>query len=181
MDNNSIQHWGIPGQKHGVRRYQYRDGTLTPLGRIRYRKMKKEYEKETSPKTKKEIKKREMAEEYNKLNDYFADKNAQKQEPKQASSSNKVVKKTIKELTNDELSAQIKRLENEKKLKELMGDPQTKKGKSVVGQILADSGKTAAKSLATSAFVYVGQKSVQKMFGNDVYSDMFGKSAKKND
>lgn len=178
MDNNSMQHWGIPGQKHGIRRYQYRDGTLTPLGRIRYRKMKKEYEKETSPKTKKEIKKREMAEEYNKLNDYFDDKNAQKQEPKQASSSNKVVKKTIKELTNDELSAQIKRLENEKKLKELMGDPQTKKGKSVVGEILADSGKKAAGSIATSAFIYLGQKSVQKMFGNDVYSDMFGKSAK---
>ena len=181
MDNNSMQHWGIQGQKHGVRRYQYRDGTLTPLGRIRYRKMKKEYEKEASPKIKKEIKKREMTEEYNKLNDYFADKNAHKQEPQEPSSNTKAIKKTIKELSDDELSAQIKRLENEKRLKDLMNDPKTKKGKSAVGKILADSGKKAAGSIATSAFIYLGQKSVQKMFGNDVYSDMFGKSAKQND
>lgn len=29
-------HSGIPGMKHGIRRYQYKDGSLTPEGRIRY-------------------------------------------------------------------------------------------------------------------------------------------------
>lgn len=31
-----ISHFGIKGQKWGVRRYQNRDGTLTPEGRKRY-------------------------------------------------------------------------------------------------------------------------------------------------
>lgn len=31
-------HYGIKGQKKGNRRFQYEDGTLTPEGKIRYRK-----------------------------------------------------------------------------------------------------------------------------------------------
>lgn len=39
-------HWGIKGQKKGNRRFQYEDGTLTPEGKIRYRKnFNKEYTK----------------------------------------------------------------------------------------------------------------------------------------
>lgn len=33
---NELTHYGIEGQKWGVRRYQYEDGSLTPEGRIRY-------------------------------------------------------------------------------------------------------------------------------------------------
>jgi len=29
-------HWGIPGQRKGFRRFQYKDGSLTPEGRERY-------------------------------------------------------------------------------------------------------------------------------------------------
>lgn len=39
-------HWGIKGQKWGVRRYQNKDGTLTSQGRIRYyKKAGKNFEK----------------------------------------------------------------------------------------------------------------------------------------
>lgn len=34
--NNSLMHHGIKGQKHGVRRYQNADGTLTTAGKARY-------------------------------------------------------------------------------------------------------------------------------------------------
>lgn len=37
-----LAHWGIPGMKWGVRRYQNKDGTLTPEGRIRYEKPKEQ-------------------------------------------------------------------------------------------------------------------------------------------
>ena len=31
-----LEHFGVLGQKWGARRYQYEDGSLTPLGRIHY-------------------------------------------------------------------------------------------------------------------------------------------------
>lgn len=40
-----IYHHGTKGQKHGVRLYQYPDGSLTPLGRIRYARKQKERRK----------------------------------------------------------------------------------------------------------------------------------------
>lgn len=36
MVNNELQHHGILGQKKGQRRFQNKDGSLTPLGRLRY-------------------------------------------------------------------------------------------------------------------------------------------------
>lgn len=37
MENNQLYHWGIKGQKWGVRRYQNKDGTLTSAGKKRRR------------------------------------------------------------------------------------------------------------------------------------------------
>ena len=34
--DSELYHHGIKGQRRGVRRYQYEDGSLTPLGKIRY-------------------------------------------------------------------------------------------------------------------------------------------------
>lgn len=36
MENNELNHAGIKGMKWGVRRYQNKDGSLTPEGRKRY-------------------------------------------------------------------------------------------------------------------------------------------------
>ena len=36
MNNNELQHYGVLGMKWGVRRYQNKDGTLTPSGKKRY-------------------------------------------------------------------------------------------------------------------------------------------------
>ena len=35
-NKNELYHWGIKGQKWGIRRYQNEDGSLTPEGRKRY-------------------------------------------------------------------------------------------------------------------------------------------------
>ena len=39
IHSSDIYHWGIKGQKWGVRRWQYEDGTLTPEGKIHYGKL----------------------------------------------------------------------------------------------------------------------------------------------
>lgn len=36
MDNNNLQHIGIKGMRWGIRRFQNKDGSLTPEGRKRY-------------------------------------------------------------------------------------------------------------------------------------------------
>lgn len=36
LNDYDLYHWGILGQKWGIRRFQYKDGTLTPAGRKRY-------------------------------------------------------------------------------------------------------------------------------------------------
>lgn len=36
MGENTLYHWGIKGMKWGVRRYQNKNGTLTPAGKKRY-------------------------------------------------------------------------------------------------------------------------------------------------
>lgn len=54
--NNELQHFGIKGMKWGVRRYQNKDGSLTPAGKKRYDESDEEREKkEKSKKTKAKI------------------------------------------------------------------------------------------------------------------------------
>ena len=141
IQNEELYHYGTKGQKWGIRRYQHKDGTLTPLGRKRLEKLTKErtkllgnsdQSKETAP-----------------------------------------VKKSVKDLSDEELRSTINRLQMEKQLADLTRQPETKKGKSVVGQILSKSGQAAASTLTTAAFTYLGKQAIKNMAGEKVYKEMF--------
>ena len=56
LPQDYLCHQGVKGQKWGLRRYQYLDGTLTPLGKERYRKdstFKNKYDKKIKKNQKK--------------------------------------------------------------------------------------------------------------------------------
>lgn len=55
-----LQHHGIKGQKWGVRRYQNKDGTLTPAGKDRYNDTDSDIQQETPEERKKRIRRNVM-------------------------------------------------------------------------------------------------------------------------
>ena len=80
-------------------------------------------------------------------------------------------KKTIKDLSDNELRSKINRLELEKRYKELSGsDKQSSRGKKFVMDVLETSGKSSAIRFTT----FVMNKGADK-----VLSELFGETPKK--
>jgi len=113
--NTPLNHSGVPDQKHGVRRYQYPDGTRTPLGKLREKLMRKKNKAE------------------NKSEIQPSDDYAQSKEDRA---------KATKGLSNSELKRLNERLQLEKTYKEL-SEAEKKKGESFAKGILKDITKGA--------------------------------------
>lgn len=149
MDNNSLNHWGIKGMKWGVRRYQNKDGGLTPAGRKRYSQ---------------------------KGEDSKNDKTKKTTEPKQTKSATSTktatppergtVKKNVKKMTEAELKDRITRLELEKKVKDLEKGT-TSRGRNFVLDVLESSGKNIATQFTTHVMGIGVNKAVESLLGDE--------------
>lgn len=133
--SGELQHWGIKGQKWGHRRYQNKDGSLTPAGVKRYRKLEAQAREIEAQKTALvgAGKPKTSSESDNASSDYARAHSG----------------KGVKQLSDQELSEINRRLATEKQYYENLAAVRKATYKPTLGQKILDVGKTAVTDALT--------------------------------
>lgn len=148
MDNTELKHWGVKGQKWGVRRYQNKDGTLTPAGQKRYNKEMeklKAEEKVLKNKARTQAKLGKLDSKRQELDELRKQVSGKKDEPDTNSSTPKTkpVKKSLKDMSDDELRATLNRIDMEKRYSELTASEKSK-GEKFIAKVIKEMAVPAA-------------------------------------
>lgn len=152
---NELTHWGTKGMRWGIRRYQNKDGTLTPAGRKRYAK-----EMEKLKAEEKILKNRQRTQgQLDKLEAKRKEIEALKSGKSSSKSTSKESSKTsIKDMSDDELRTVVNRLILEQQYRKLNPE-QVSAGKKFVDSVMknvvapaaTEVGKNVLKNAMTNA------------------------------
>lgn len=179
MENNTLTHHGILGQKWGVRRFQNEDGSLTARGKRKYALKGFEEDSYNSNKTK-------LGKIYDRLTDAhkyggaalygvssqkerdaraekYVNDHIKKQSKLSEKDDRKEALKNRRTLSDTELKKRIERLQTEKRLKDLT-EADLNPGKAAVKEVLANSGKKVASALITGATLYAVKSAMTGKF-----------------
>ena len=169
---DELTHFGTKGMRWGVRKYQNSDGTLTSEGRARYLKNARKYDSKAGRIVPDNfVSKRRQARLVQKAKDARSEVRrsdlAKARTDKQAKAAEAKRKKTVKEMSNEELQAAVNRMNLEKQYSKLVAERNAKdhRVRNLVTKTLAKSGEKALSSLSDYAFnLMVGEikKSVNK-------------------
>ena len=163
MDNYELIHWGIKGQRWGVRRYQNSDGSLTPAGKKRYEKEMgklKAEEKVLKTKARTQAKIAKLDSKRQELEELRKQVNGDKD--KKSKPDTKPAEKKLKDMSDEELLQRLERFKNEAKYREYT----TSNGKKFMGDVLEKAGKNIATQVVTYALGAAANKFIGKMFND---------------
>lgn len=193
MDNEQVQHSGIKGMKWGIRRYQYKDGTLTPAGKKRYNKdvekLKEENAKLDAQIRGKKAAERAKARVEKLLADNEAKKKALKGEADDDAAKKTAVKATndptkevakpetkinkpifgksktpISKMSDEEIQARIDRINLEQKYADLIGSSTSNGRKAKAKSFIVDVLESSASNIGKQAATYLMGVGVNKAF-----------------
>lgn len=173
-----LAHHGIKGQKHGVRKYQNPDGSLTPLGRIHYgvgaaknaiRKKIAPTNAELNAQIRKQKSKNLNKQKRRELRDLK--RGVDKDASSPSESKLKGQHKKFAEMSDAEIEQRIKRLSNEVKLAELETTKSLTPGKRFMYDIAKDVGKKTITNILTDTLTESGKKALKDAFDSTKKSE----------